>query len=63
MLPLVYVKITQLGKKMANTSGLSINVTDEERALVVEAEKLTGLSRKALILSLVREKILHLKGK
>lgn len=47
---------------MGKTSGMSINVTDEERALVVEAEKLTGLGRKALLLSLVREKLLKLKG-
>ena len=48
---------------MSKTSGMSINVTEEERALVAEAEKLTGLSRKALIMSLVREKLIALKGK
>lgn len=48
---------------MAKTSGMSVNVTEEERALVAEAEKLTGLSRKSLILTLVREKLIALKGK
>lgn len=48
---------------MAQTSGMSINVTKEERAMVAEAEKLTGLGRKALIMSLIREKLIALKGK
>lgn len=59
----VNVKITQKGKDVAKTSGMSISVTDDERALIVEAEKLTGLGRKALIINLVREKLLSIKGK
>lgn len=46
---------------MAKTSGMSISITDEERALIVEAEQITGLGRKALIMSLIREKLNSLK--
>jgi hypothetical protein len=46
---------------MAETSGMSVNVTKKERDLIVEAEEITGLSRKALIMSLVREKLNKLK--
>lgn len=40
---------------MAKTSGMSINVTDEERRLVTLLQEETGLGRKALFMSLVRK--------
>jgi len=46
---------------MAKSSGMGISVTKEERALVQEAQDLTGLGRKPLIMMLIKEKLAKLK--
>jgi len=42
------------------TSGMSISVTDDERRVITEVESLTGLKRKALIMSLIRAELRRL---
>lgn len=48
---------------MAKTSGMQISVTDEERAKINKLQELLGISRKAVIMSLVNERLAKMKAK
>lgn len=44
-------------------SGMSITISDDDRALVNELQKKLGLDRKPLFMLLVREKLIELENR
>ena len=54
--------VNKKSTKPAKASGLTISVTQEERENINELQGIMGLTRKGMLISLVRERLAMLKN-